>query len=212
MKKGFYFTLIAILLGSIFVFSGLQEDKENYKTLEVGEKAPKIDYKMPSIKGKDYNLKNLKKENGIVVIFSCNTCPFVLAWENRYPKIAQLADQNKLGFALINSNEAKRQADDREDSMEAMKQHAAESGYPDLNYLLDRNSNLANAFGAKTTPHVFLFNENLELVYEGAIDDNFKDASAVENQFLQDAIINLSNGNKIEPNNTKAIGCSIKRV
>jgi len=212
MKKGFYFTLIAILLGSIFVFSGLQEDKENYKTLEVGEKAPKIDYKMPSIKGKDYNLKNLKKENGIVVIFSCNTCPFVLAWENRYPKIAQLADQNKLGFALINSNEAKRQADDREDSMEAMKQHAAESGYPDLNYLLDRNSNLANAFGAKTTPHVFLFNENLELVYEGAIDDNFKDASAVENQFLQDAIINLSNGNKIDPNNTKAIGCSIKRI
>lgn len=211
MKKGFYASMIAVLLGSIFIFSSLQEE-EKFKTLEIGEKAPKTDYKMTSIQGENYSLNNLKKENGVLIIFSCNTCPFVLAWEDRYPKIAALADKNKLGFALVNSNEAKRSSEDQADSMEKMKQHASEKGYDHLTYLLDKNSKLANAFGAKTTPHVFLFNQNLELLYEGAIDDNFKDASAVENQYLQDAIINLLKGNKIDPNNTKAIGCSIKRV
>ena len=110
---------------------------------------------------------------------------------------------------MINSNEAKREGDD---SMEAMREHANEKGYPDIPYLLDRNSELANAFGAKTTPHVFLFDSNMNLVYEGAIDDNHKSKSEVKTAYLNNALLNLRAGKEIDPNDTKAIGCSIKRV
>ena len=144
-----------------------------------------------------------------MVIFSCNTCPFVIAWEDRYPGLAKLSNDAEVGFALINSNEAKRSG---ADSMEEMIAHAKQKGYSDIPYLVDNNSSLANAFGAKTTPHVFLFDKDWKLVYEGAIDDNHKSAADANAQYLNDALKNLKQGKKIDPNNTKAIGCSIKRV
>ncbi len=164
---------------------------------------------MKSTKNSELALKDLKGEKGMLVIFSCNTCPFVLAWEDRYAYLSKLTTDHGMGFALINSNEAKRNGDD---SMEEMVAHAKDKGYPDIAYLVDNNSALANAFGAKATPHVFLFDENWNLVYEGAIDDNHKDIKGVQEQYLNQAIENLANGKKIEPENTKAIGCSIKRV
>ena len=111
-------------------------------------------------------------------------------------------------MALLNSNEAKRSGDD---SMEAMKQHAKEKGY-NTPYLLDENSAIANAMGARTTPHVYLFDKNMELVYRGAIDDNYKDASKVNANYLEEAIKALLDGKSIDPSETKALGCSIKRV
>jgi len=93
-----------------------------------------------------------------------------------------------------------------------MKKHADEKGYADIPYLVDQNSKLANAFGGKTTPHVFLFDADWKLVYEGAIDDNSKDAKAVSAPYLSNAMQNLVDGKPIDPNDTKAIGCSIKRV
>ena len=80
-----------------------------------------------------------------------------------------------------------------------------------FNYLLDERSELANILGAKTTPHVFMFDKSSKLVYKGAIDDNYKSATEVKNFYLEDAIISLSTGKKIEVSETKAIGCSIKR-
>jgi thioredoxin-related protein len=151
----------------------------------------------------------LVKDNGILVIFTCNTCPFVLQWEDRYPEVAELAAKNRIGVALVNSNEAKRGGDD---SVMEMMKHATEKGYGGLAYLVDEKSALANTFGAKTTPHIFLFDKEWKLVYEGAIDDNSKDAKAVKASYLKDALNNLRSGKKIIPNNTKAIGCSIKRV
>ncbi len=205
MKKlGFVIaTALAVLI--VFAFSGGEE----YETLKIGSKAPKIDYEMESTQGEMVSVKSLMKENGTLIIYSCNTCPFVIAWEDRYPEIAGWAESAKVGFALINSNEAKRQGDD---SMEEMKNHAAEKGYPDIPYLVDNNSELANAYGAKTTPHVFLFDKNWKLVYEGAIDNNHKDMNAADQPYLKNALKNLSEGNVIDPNDTKALGCSIKRV
>ena len=201
-------TLSAIAIVAIALLSFTQKG-ENYKTLTIGEKAPMTDSEMQSIDEKNYSLKSLAKENGTLVIFSCNTCPFVIQWEDRYPGLAKLAETNKIGFALINSNEAKRRNDD---SQEEMLEHAQAKGYSNVPYLVDERSLLANAFGAKTTPHVFLFDKEWKLVYEGAIDDNSKDAKAVTATYLQDALNNLKSGKKINPNNTKAIGCSIKRV
>lgn len=198
----------ALLLGimaAFFAFKG----GESYTTLEIGEKAPDVNYKMLNTDSKTYSLSDLKGGEGTLVVFSCNTCPFVIAWEDRYPGLKELADKNDMSFVLINSNEAKRAG---EDSMEEMIAHAKEMGYDNVPYLIDENSMLANSFGAKTTPHVFLFDKEWKLVYEGAIDDNYKSSDAVEIAYLNDAIKNLSANKKIDPNNTKALGCSIKRV
>jgi thioredoxin-related protein len=79
-------------------------------------------------------------------------------------------------------------------------------------YLLDKNSELANAFGARTTPHVFLFDKDMKLVYRGAIDNNNESAAKVTDAYLEKAMINLSQGKAINPAETKATGCGIKRV
>jgi thioredoxin-related protein len=206
MKK-ITFAALAVIAVALLAFA--PGENEKYTTLAIGDKAPMTDAKMKSIDGKEYSLKSLKASNGTVVIFSCNTCPFVLQWEDRYPQIEEMAIENQIGFALVNSNEAKRSG---EDSMAEMKKHASEKGYDKVPYLVDENSALANAFGAKTTPHVFLFDKDWKLVYEGAIDDNGKDASAVKVSYLLNAFSKLAKGEKIDPSNTKAIGCSIKRV
>lgn len=205
MRKLTAIITVFLIVTAIFSFRNMEE----HQTLKIGEKAPMIDLKMESTQGETYSLDKLNKSNGTLVIFSCNTCPFVIAWEDRYPELANISKVNEIGFALINSNEAKRAGDD---SMNEMIAHAKDKGYPDVPYLVDQNSTLANAFGAKTTPHVFLFNSQWELVYEGAIDDNHKSADNVENHYLKNALNNLKQNKPIDPNDTKAIGCSIKRV
>ncbi|WP_163711599.1 thioredoxin family protein [Mangrovibacterium lignilyticum] len=175
--------------------------------LMLGDKAKHTEVKMADTSGKEYSLTDLKKENGIVVIFSCNTCPFVLAWEDRYNDIYEWAKKNDVGIAVLDSNYMKRSGDD---SLEAMKEHALEKHY-NFPYLVDSESLIANAYGGQTTPHVFLFDKDFNLVYKGAIDDNYKNASDVKEEYLKDAITSLAAGEKIAVAETKPLGCSIKR-
>lgn len=193
------FLLVAIL----FTVSS----QASMSQLQIGEKAKFTDVKMESTSGISTSLIDLKAENGLIVIFSCNTCPFVLAWENRYNAINTWAKSNKVGLAVLNSNHLKRDGDD---SLEAMKKHANEKGYQ-FPYLLDKESLIANAVGAQTTPHVFVFDKDFKLVYKGAIDDNFKDASAVQQNYLKDAVQSLSSGKNLKVTETKPVGCGIKR-
>ena len=179
-----------------------------YLVLSIGEELPKCDEKMKcATTGQTFQIGDLEEENGLLLVFSCNTCPFVLAWEDRYPVIAELAKKNKVGFALVNSNYMKR---DGGDSMEAMIAHAKDKNYK-WPYLDDQESELANLLGAQTTPHVFLFDKNMKLVYKGAIDDNYKDAGSVEEFYLKDALNSLGSGKEIEMKETRNLGCSIKR-
>ena len=141
---------------------------------------------------REYEFKSIKKVNGTLVIFSCNTCPFVIAWEGRYPEIANMANENQIGFALINSNEAKRNS---EDSMEEMIAHAKVKGYSNIPYLVDQRSKLANALEQNQHP-MFLFDKDWKLVYEGAIDDNHKDAEGVIKKYLENALQNLAKGER----------------
>jgi peroxiredoxin len=177
--------------------------------LAIGDKAPKTELKMTGIDGKSISLKDLKKENGLCVIFSCNTCPYVIAWEDRYNELNKYCQENKIGFVLVNSNEAKRNG---ADGMAEMKAHANEKGYDAFAYVVDENHVLADAFGATKTPDVFLFNGKMELAYKGAIDDNSKDRSAVEEPYLKKALEAVRSGRPVDPSETKAIGCSIKRT
>lgn len=213
MNKFKIFSFLFVLGILSLSFSLLEE--EAYPAIKIGDLAPKSDVKMKDISGTEYSLNDLKKEKGLLVIFSCNSCPFVVGngegsegWQGRYNGLYDFATKSNLGMVLVNSNEAKREGDD---SFEKMKEHAKEQGYKSF-YVVDNNSELANAFGAKTTPHVFLFDKDLKLVYKGAIDDNVKNAAEVKESYLMNAMRLLALGNKIPTNETKATGCSIKRV
>lgn len=204
MKK---LSLLPLLLSVAILISAFALLPQN-EVLTIGTKAPKTEVKMLDISGKEYSLKDLQKKNGLLVIFSCNTCPFVVAWENLYPELGKLAKEKEIGMVLINSNEAFRE---KADSFEAMKRHASENGY-NTPYVVDANSVVADAFGARTTPHVFLFDKNMTLVFEGAMDNKFerKDETATEH-YLKDALTNMAAGKEISPAKTQARGCSIKR-
>ncbi len=191
------------------------KDKKD-EMMSIGTMNPSLEASMKDISGTEMKMADLAKANGTLIIFSCNTCPFVVGngdksegWENRYNDIAKMAKENEIGFALINSNEAKR---DGVDSFDEMIAHAKTANYTDINYLVDANHTVADAFNARTTPHVFLFNANHELVYTGAIDDNVDKKEEVKENWLSDAMTALVAGTEIAKPVTKHMGCSIKRV
>lgn len=199
MKKIIFVFMMA---ASVTVFAANNNGK-----LGIGDKPVLTDVKMDDISGAKISLSDVKKENGLLVLFSSNACPFVIQWEGRYPELKAWADKNKVGMVVLNSNHQKRDGDD---SFEAMKKHAKEKGY-NFYYALDDQSAIANAFGGQTTPHAFLFNSKMELAYKGAIDDSYKSANEVKQAYVKDAISDLSSGKKIAVTETKPVGCSIKR-
>ena len=173
----------------------------------IGGKATLTDVKMLDISGEKVSIADAAKENGVLVMFSCNTCPFVLQWEDRFSEVKAWADNNNVGMIVLNSNYNNR---DGVDSYEAMQKRAQEQNY-DFYYVVDEESQIANAFGGQTTPHVFLFDEGMELVYKGAIDDNYKSSEDVSQHYLKDALVSLGNNKDIAVSETKPVGCSIKR-
>ncbi|MBI1315790.1 redoxin domain-containing protein [bacterium] len=199
-------TYIGTIL-SVIVLAAALPGTEN-KPLTLGAVAPLSDVPLKDISGNAYSLQDLKRENGLLVIFSCNTCPFVLGWEDQYPHLGELGERNKIGVVLVNSNEAKREGDD---SFDAMVAHAREKNY-NTPYVVDQNSRLANRFGAITTPHVFLFDKDLKLVYKGSINDKYEQKDEKpQNYYLQNAIVSMMAGKPIQPAETRQMGCSIKR-
>lgn len=197
MKK---FVFLLFTMSVMIVHAGNNE-------LDIGDKASHTDVKMQCVSGVNLSLDDAKKDNGLLLIFSCNTCPFVIKWEDRYNGLKEFAEKNDIGMVVLNSNYQKRNDDD---SYEAMKKHAKKNAY-NFPYLVDKESLLANSFGGKTTPHVFLFNNDFKLVYKGAIDDNYDDASKVNKPYLKNAMKSLASDKVIQLAETKPIGCSIKR-
>ena len=183
------------------------------QTLEIGDRAPLSDEQMRNYDGRTFSIEDINGENGALVIFTCNTCPFVVGrgdtegWEGRYNGIIEFAESNGVGSILVNSNSAFRR---NQDNISAMKNRARDMNYA-APYVVDEMSQLANAFYAKTTPHVFLFDSDLSLIYKGAIDDNVDCAKDVEKHFLRDAIERHGAGKKVRKNVTAPLGCSIKR-
>ncbi len=175
--------------------------------LPIGAPIPHPELKMKEIHGKEISFSEAKMKNGLLVMFSCNTCPVVHKYEARTVEVCKMALQKNIGVVLLNSNEAYR---DNGDSYEDMKNYAEKLGYS-FNYALDINSVMADAFGATRTPECFLFNKEGKLVYHGAIDDNSSDASNAT-PYLQNAFDKLLKGDKINPEKTKSVGCSIKRL
>lgn len=197
----------SIALASAFTLGGTE-------SIAIGTQVS-TDIAMAGTDDKDHTLADLKGEKGLAVIFSCNTCPFVVGgkdtegWEGRYAGLKTAADANNVGMVLVNSNAAKRE---KGDSMADMKARAKAQGFENIDYVLDAESKLADSFGAKTTPHVFLFDSDLKLVYKGAIDDSVEAAKDAKNHYLKDAMKQVAAGKKIKTDTTRPVGCSIKRV
>ncbi len=206
MKKLCSFVL-AISASIAMISFAPKSEPENQ--LEIGDNMPMVHVKMTNIDGSEMNLREAMDKNGLLVIFSCNTCPFVIEWEETYNDLDALAASHDIGMILVNSNEAKRNGDD---SMEEMITHARKQKYT-APYVVDTDHVVADAFGAKTTPHVYLFDKNLSLIYTGCIDDRYENkAKEVTQTYLADAINSYMNGDKVNPAITKNKGCSIKRV
>ncbi len=201
MKRSFLLLTIAVAT-TVTAFIPLVNPE-----LEIGKPVPSADLKMMDVTGKEISLGEAKSENGLLVIFSCNTCPYVKLSEARIKDVAALARKNKIGVVLVNSNEAQRED---EDSFDEMKKYAKAQSY-DFYYVLDKNSVVADAFGATRTPHVFLFDKK-GLAYRGAIDDNIKDVNDAKEHYLKDAIAAVGSGKPVKTTSTKSVGCSIKRV
>lgn len=205
MKKLTILVVLATFVSfSFYAFAPAGEPLKD--ELEIGAKAPLTDVEVKDVSGEMLTLAEVAGEKGLLVIFSCNTCPWVAKWEDRYNPVANLASEHNIGTIALNPNSAYR---NRGDGYEDMQKRAEESGY-DFYYALDEDSKLAKAFGATRTPHIFLFNSEMELVYRGAIDDNANAADEVEKPYLKNAITELGTGTQIKTQSSKSLGCTIK--
>ncbi|MFZ9028530.1 MAG: redoxin family protein [Crocinitomicaceae bacterium] len=203
-----------LLLPTMLVLCSFILLKDGKGKLKIGSAMPSENTTLVSTKGDTTNLSEAMGANGILVIFSCNTCPFVVGsenfkgWEHTYNSIAEKASEYDINTVLINSNEAKRST---ADSMEEMKKRASDQNYI-MPYLMDANHVVADAFGAKTTPHIYLFNEDKKLIYMGSIDNSWDSGREEDISYLSNALEQYGNGQKVKQKTTQPRGCSIKRI
>lgn len=180
----------------------------NEQGLSVGDKA--VDFKLKNVDGKMVSLADYKDDKGVVVVFTCNHCPFAIAYEDRL--IALDKKYKKKGFPVvaINPNDVSQKPDD---SYEGMVTRAKEKGFT-FPYLHDETQDIAKAYGAVRTPHAFLLQNdgsgNFTVAYIGAIDDDAQNQNVKKDKFIEKAIQALDSGKQPDPNFTKAIGCTVK--
>jgi peroxiredoxin len=174
--------------------------------IALGTPTPMADFKLKDTHGKDVSIAAVAGKKGVLVVFTCNTCPFAKGWEERIVAIGNAASAKGVGMIAINSNDPERVPGD---AMSAMADRAKARGmkYP---YAADPTGDVARAFGASHTPEAFLFDASGKLVYHGAVDDNMDDAKAVKATYLADAVTDLAAGKAQRVAQTKAIGCGIK--
>ncbi len=177
------------------------------KELTIGQPIVLADVAMPNIDGRGITMKSEMGKRGLLVIFSCNTCPFVIKNQDVTKKAIAYARAHGFGVVILNSNEAQRTGDD---AIDAMQKYAGEQGYK-VPYLADIGSRVADAFGANHTPEVYLFDHNGILVYKGGMNDNPGNPKAAKKNFLINAMEATATGKTPDPAETKSVGCSIKR-
>jgi len=177
----------------------------NTKELKIGSKAPAFT-DLPGTDGRKFTLSSFADKKIIVIVFSCNHCPYVQAYEERM--IAFQRDFAAKGVQLIaiNSNETVHYP---EDNFDEMVKRVKAKGY-NFPYLRDDDQSVANAYGATHTPEFFVFDEKRTLRYRGKFDDNYQNPSAVKANYLRSAVEALVAGKEVAEPETYSIGCTIK--
>jgi peroxiredoxin len=172
--------------------------------LKINSSAP--DFNLPGVDGKKYSLDSFKNKHALIVIFSCNHCPYVQAYEGRMKQIQDDYKEKGVAVVAINSNEDNEYP---EDSFENMKKRAEEQKFNFL-YLRDDDQSVARAYDATHTPEIFLFDNERKLAFHGKIDDNWQEPNKVQNHYLRNALDELLEGKEISVPETFTIGCTIK--
>lgn len=172
-------------------------------TLKIGLRAP--NFNLIATDGRTYSLNSFADKKALIVIFSCNHCPYVQAYEERIMEI-QKDYAKDLQVVAINSNE---DVNYPEDSFDMMKERAAIRGF-NFPYLRDETQSIAKAYGATHTPEIFLFDQERKLVFHGKIDDNWQEPQNVKSKYLRNALDELLSGKQISVPETFTIGCTIK--
>jgi len=174
---------------------------------EPGDKA--ADFNLKNVDGTYVSLSDYEDEKGVILIFTCNHCPYAQKYEKRIMQLDKKYDPKGYPVVAISPNDPELVP---EDSFENMKKRAEKMDYT-FPYLLDEKQNVYPKYGATKTPHVFILENTTDghyVRYIGAIDDNYKDASKVEEKYVENAVDALLGGKQLSLTVTKAIGCSIK--
>lgn len=174
------------------------------KTLKLGSPAP--DFNLTGVDDKSYSLDSFSDKQALIVIFSCNHCPYVKAYEGRIKAIQKDYKSKEVEVAAINSNEA---VGYPEDSFDEMKKRAKTENF-NFTYLRDEEQSVARAYDATHTPEIFLFDKNRRLAFHGKIDDNWQEPDKAVNHYLRNALDQLLAGKEISVPETFTIGCTIK--
>jgi peroxiredoxin len=165
-----------------------------------------IDFTLPGTDNQQHALADYADYTAVAIIFSCNHCPYVRAWEDRMNMIQREYAGRGAQVIAINANDAQKYPDD---SFEKMQQRAYEKQFA-FPYLYDASQETARAYGAQRTPEVFLFDSARTLRYHGAIDDNYENPDGVRQHYLRDALDALLAGHAPDVPDTPPVGCTIK--
>ena len=200
-------TIKSTLLLAVLAITTLAFTVKTDKGYKVGDTIE--DFSLKNVDGDKISLKDYDDAKGFIIIFTCNTCPYSVANEDR---IIALQDKyEELGYPVIaiNPNDPKAQPGD---SFEKMKVRAEEKGF-NFPYLFDEGQKVYPKFGASKTPHVYIVSKpEMKVEYIGAIDDSSRDASAVKVKYVETVVDVLLTGKTPSITETRAIGCSIKTV
>jgi len=205
-KQNKFYALIAIVLVATLGLLGFTNSTVN-QGYEIGDVA--TDFKLKNVDGKMVSLADYKDAKGFIVIFSCNSCPYVVAYEDRMNALDKKYKAKGFPVIAINPNNPELSPGD---SFLKMQERAKDKGFT-FPYVFDEKQEVFPKFGATRTPQVYLLEKTKKgnvVKYIGAIDDNYKDASAVKEKFLENAIDALLNKKEVPVKTTRAIGCTIK--
>lgn len=193
-------------LGVVLILMAFSSQSTN-NGYQVGDIA--TDFSLENIDGTMVSLSDYKDAKGFIVIFTCNTCPYAVAYEDRIVALDKKYAEKGYPVIAIMPNDTDVQPGD---SMEAMRARAKAKGFT-FPYLMDKGQKIYPQYGATKTPHVYLLKKTTkgnEVKYIGAIDNNYKDASAVTERYVENAVDALLDNESIEVTETRAIGCTIK--
>lgn len=213
MRKILGLSFVLMAAAGLFMAASFTATQVEADGLEVGDIAP--DFNLENIDGKMYSLERIadmykeqynKDLKGYIITFTCNTCPWAVKYEDRI--IETHKKMVKMGYPVvaIQPNDPDVQPGD---SMDKMKERAEDKAFPFV-YLMDEGQKVYPKFGASRTPHIYLLSADRKVQYIGALDDNANDPSAVKVNYVEAAIKALESGKEVDPNFTRAIGCTIK--
>jgi peroxiredoxin len=197
-------TIFSLLL--LFTTVIFTVDSQN-KGYDIGDVA--TDFKLKNIDDKWVSLSDFKEVKGFIIVFTCNTCPYAVAYEDRIEALNKKYVPKGYPLIAIMPNNVKTKPGD---SMKEMQKRAKQKGFT-FPYLMDADQSIYPQYGATKTPHIYvleLTHRGPVVQYIGAIDDNYKDAALVKNKYVENAVDALLDGVSFEVHKTKAIGCSIK--